>query len=41
MFPKNEEKLGHETRIEVETMQFDIPLESALFTKRSLQTRSR
>ena len=41
MFPKNEEKLGHETRIDVETMEFDIPINSAMFTKRALQQYSR
>jgi len=41
MFPKSEEKLGHETRMEVETMQFDIPVEKAMFTKRALQKYSR
>ena len=41
MFPKNEEKMGNETRIEVETMEFDIPMDKALFTKRALKKYSR
>ena len=41
MFPKNEEKLGHETRIDVEEMKFDIPVNSVMFTKRALQQYSR
>lgn len=41
MFPKSEEKLGHETRIEVEEMQFDIPISGAMFTKRALKKYSR
>lgn len=41
MFPKNEEKLGHETRIEVEAMEFDIPVSSVMFTKRALKKYSR
>ena len=41
MFPKNEEKAGNETRIEVETMEFDIPVDGAMFTKRALKKYSR
>ena len=41
MFPKNEEKLGHETRIDVDEMKFDIPVNSVMFTKRALQQYSR
>ena len=41
MFPKNEEKMGNETRIEVEAMEFDIPVDGAMFTKRALKKYSR
>ncbi len=41
MLPKDEEKLGHETLIKVETMTFDLPVEEDRFSKLALRRYAR